>query len=105
MPVEVAPPKTTGGGGFVFEDKVCATWMAHLLASAPPLAPTEGILTDLHFQTRPDGWYLDDALLTLRQGPGGIRAAVSIKSNVQFGAFSAPSEFVRQIWEQYLHVG
>jgi hypothetical protein len=89
MPVEVAAPKTTGGGGFNFADKVCAYWMAHMVAGAPPLAPPEGLLESLHFETRPDGWYLDDVLLTLRQRNDTIRAAVSIKSNIQFGASSA----------------
>lgn len=105
MPVEVAPPKTTGGGGFGFEDKVCAYWMAHLISGAPPLSPTDGQLDALHFQTRPDGWYLDDVVLTLRRGSDRTRAAASVRSNVQFGASSAPADFVRAVWEQYLHIG
>jgi len=81
----VAPPKNTGGGGFVFED--CG-------------APVR-----LDFQTRPDGWFLDDVLVTTTIGATRHRFALSVKSNVQFTATSAPTDFVAAAWEQWLHMG
>ncbi len=104
MPSAVAPPKNTGGGGFVFEDKVCAFYLACMLADEPPLDAGLGRLERIDFQVRPDGWYLDDALLTLRSGGTRHRCALSIKSNTQFGASTAPPDFVRTAWEQFLHV-
>jgi hypothetical protein len=101
----VAPPKNTGGGGFVFENDVCAWLLACMLAQEPPLEPDLGSLVRVDFQTRVDGWYLDDALLTTVKGAHQHRIALSIKSNTQFTASAAPADFVQAIWEQRLHIG
>lgn len=98
----VAPTKVTGGGGFEFEDKVAAFYMCYLLAERVPLDPSFGIIKRIHFQTRADGWLLDDLLLTLRINDEERYCAFSIKSNPQFSKTSAPSDFVRDAWEQYL---
>src|SRR3989339_169931 len=105
MAKKVAPPKSTGGGGFVFEDKVCAWFLAHMLAGEPPLDTTLGTLDRIDFQTRVDGWYLDDLLLTLSGPSGTRRCALSVKSNTQFGVATAPPDFVKAAWEQFLHEG
>lgn len=98
----VAPTKVTGGGGFEFEDKVAAFFMCHLLTGSVPLDPIFGIIKRIDFQKRVDGWLLDDLLLTLRSNDEERRCAFSIKSNPQFSKTSAPSDFVRDAWEQYL---
>ncbi|MDO8140514.1 MAG: hypothetical protein Q6358_03365 [Candidatus Brocadiales bacterium] len=98
----VAPTKVTGGGGFEFEDKVAAFYMCYLLAERVPLDPSFGIIKRIDFQTRADGWLLDDLLLTLRSNDEERHCAFSIKSNPQFSKTSAPSDFVRDAWEQYL---
>jgi len=103
MAKKVAPPKLTGGGGFVFEDKVAAYFLSCLLSSQPPLDPNLGILTRIDFQTRVDGWLLDDLLLTVESPGVRRRCAFSIKSNQQFTQKSAPQEFVIAAWEQVLH--
>lgn len=105
MPSKVAPPKSTGGGGFVFEDKVCAYFMACMLTDEPPLDVTLGLLERMDFQTRPDGWFLDDVLLTLVLRQERHRCALSIKSNTQFGDDTAPVDFVSTAWEQFLGIG
>jgi hypothetical protein len=105
MPKRVAAPKVTGGGGFVFEDDTAAYFLACLLAGHPPLDPSLGFLTRLDFQTRADGWLLDDLLLTLTSRRITRRCALSVKSNQQFTSRSAPAEFVKAAWEQLLHEG
>ncbi len=105
MSKKVAPPKSTGGGGFVFEDKVCAWFLAHMLADEPPFDPHLGRLERIDFQTRPDGWFLDDILLSLTSNNGLHRCALSIKSNTQFNVSTAPADFVRTAWEQFIHEG
>ena len=62
MASPVAPPKSTGAGGALFEDKVCAWFLAHMLLDEPPLEPEIGVLERIHLQTRPDGWFFDDVL-------------------------------------------
>jgi hypothetical protein len=42
MAKQIAPPKATGGGGFVFEDKVVAYFLSCLLSGQPPLDPALG---------------------------------------------------------------
>lgn len=101
----VAPPKSTGGGGFVFEDDVCAWLLAAMLVGEPVFGVANGPPTRLDFQTRPDGWFLDDVLVTTVAGTTRHRFALSVKSNAQFTATAAPSDFVAAAWEQWFHVG
>jgi hypothetical protein len=105
MASNVAAPKNTGGGGFVFEDDVCAWLLACMLSSEPVFDEDLGPPLRIDFQTRPDGWFLDDALLTTQRGATWHRFALSIKSNTQFTASAVPSDFVSCVWEQWLHVG
>lgn len=105
MANRVAPPKSTGGGGFVFEDDTTAWMLACMLAGEPVFDTELGAPLRLDFQTRPDGWFLDDVLVTTAVGPVHHRFATSIKSNPQFTASAAPPDFVSCIWEQWLHVG
>ena len=105
MAANVAPPKNTGGGGFVFEDDVCAWFLGCMLADEPPFDAALGAPVRVDFQTRVDGWFLDDALVTTGTTVGRHRFALSIKSNQQFTASSAPSDFVACAWEQWLHLG
>ena len=103
MVKHVAPPKLIGGGGFVFEDKVAAYFLSCLLSGCPPLDPMLGIISRIDFQTRVDGWFLDDILLTLTSNGETRCCAFSVKSNQQFTNKAAPSEFVALAWEQFLH--
>jgi len=101
----VASPKETGGGGFVFEDKVAAYFLSYLLSGQPPLDPQFGSITRIDFQTRVDGWLLDDVLLTLASDGETRHCCFSVKSGQQFTADRAPSDFVRRAWMQFLHEG
>jgi hypothetical protein len=105
MPKDVAAPKNTGGGGFVFEDQVVAYFLACLLTDQPPLDPALGTIVRVDFQARVDGWFLDDVVATLAVPTMTRRCALSIKSNRQFSKDAAPADFVCAAWEQYLHEG
>lgn len=105
MASNVAPPKNTGGGGFVFEDDVCAWLLAAMLVGEPVFEVDCGPPLRLDFQTRADGWFLDDVLVTTAVGTTRHRFALSVKSNAQFTATSAPSDFVAAGWEQWLRIG
>jgi energy-coupling factor transporter ATP-binding protein EcfA2 len=105
MAEKISHTKVTGGGGFVFEDKVAAFFISCLLSRQSPLDPSLGTISSIDFQVRADGWLLDDILITLNYGDVKRRCAFSIKSNAQFSKTTAPSDFVRKAWEQYLHEG
>jgi len=92
----------TGGKGFSFENQVGAWFLIHMLAGVPPLDEDLGSLKRLAFQTEPDGWRLDDLLLTCQMGDTIHRCAISIKSDRQFTARKAPKDFVERCWSQFL---
>jgi hypothetical protein len=54
------------------------------------------------FQSRVDGWLLDDLLADF---DGARRAAVSVKSSLMFRGGRAPGEFVRDCWQLRLDPG
>ncbi len=106
MAKEVATPKQTSGGGFTFEEKVAANYLLKMLAKHPPLNSTEGLIERVHYQTRVDGWLLDDMVLDLvdaKQKQHQI--AISVKSNVQIDESGFPKDFVTAIWEHWVHKG
>lgn len=102
MARKLASTKLTSGSGYSFEDKVTAYFITCLLSSTPPLDPEFGSLYKVALQNRVDGWLLDDILLTLKSGRDEINCALSVKSNRQFTKSTAPQDFVRDAWEQYL---
>src|SRR2546422_6471156 len=55
----VAPTKSTGGGGFTFADKVAASFFVHMLRRSFPFEPEFGPLMQVHFETRESGHVLD----------------------------------------------
>lgn len=99
---KIAPPKSTGGGGYSFEDKVAAYFLLCMLSDEPPLRPENGLITKISFQNRVDGWLIDDLLLEINQNGQLSHCAISIKSSPQFTTKSAPSDFVDTIWQQHL---
>ena len=106
MAKEVATPKQTSGGGFTFEEKVAANYLLKMLAKHPPLNSTEGLIERVHFQTRVDGWFLDDMVLDLVDAKQNQhQLAISVKSNVQIDESGFPREFVTAVWEHWLHQG
>jgi len=98
----VAHPKSTGGGGFTFEDKVDAYYLACLLAGRAPLGTSRGVLKRVDFQVRVDRWLLDDVLLRLSDGPEEHLCALSVKSGGQFTGGRFDSQFVEVAWRQSL---
>ena len=98
----VATTKQTGGGGYSFEDKVAARFMAMMLAGHPPLDEASGLIQRIDFQNSTDGWRLDDLVLSLSGAHGESRFALSVKSNHQVIATGFPAEFVTAVWEQWL---
>lgn len=98
----VSSPKSTGGAGYNFADKVAAFFLVRLLQGLPPFDSAAGPLQKVHFETRADGWLLDDLLLVWIEAGSDRRCAISVKSSQQFIAGQAPSDFVTLAWEQYL---
>jgi hypothetical protein len=105
LAAKVAPPKNTGGGGFVFEDDVAAWLFASILVGEPIFGTDAGVPVRVDFQTAPDGWFLEDVLVTTANEATRHRFALSLKSNSQFTARSAPTDFVTAAWKQWLQLG
>jgi hypothetical protein len=85
MGKQVATPKQTAGGGFVFEDKVVAYYLTWMLGSTP-LTFNQGPITRVDCQVKVDGWELDDLLITSMKDGQEYRCAFSIKVICSFRA-------------------
>jgi len=102
MEPKISSPKSTGGGGFLFEDKVAAHFICHFLRNRLPFEPEAGTITRIGFQVRADGWLLDDLFLVTISGQIQRRAAISVKSSEQITKLGFAKGFVRLVWQQYL---
>ena len=95
-------PKTTGGGGFDFEDKIGAYFLSFLLNGQEPFPSLPlGRLTTIKFQRKVDGWEFDDIILVFDSGGLEKQCAFSVKSNPQISSNRFPSDLVNLIWQQY----
>lgn len=102
---KIATSKQTGGGGFVFEDKVSAWFISHFLADLIPFTPEIGKIKQIDYQVRSDGWLLEDLLLTTQVNDDiDIKIAVSSKSNVQINTKGPNSDLLYDIWNEYLNI-
>lgn len=97
-------PKQTSGAGFVFEDKVAAYFLGYILDRADPFLDLSGRVQEIHFQTRRNGWVVDDLLLVLSNGNESFKVAVSSKSNDQVNANGLNSGSLREFWATYLNI-
>lgn len=101
---KIASSKQTGGGGFDFEDKVAAGFLTRMLCQITGFAQIPGVITKIAFQSRPEGWLLDDLLLTFTEGSQNHQVAVSAKSNRQITATGLPDGILLDVWKQFLGV-
>lgn len=95
-------PKSSGGGGFDFEDKVGAYFLSFLL-SGQRVFPTlqRGKLVSVKLQRKVDGWEFDDFVLEFESEDLTRYIALSIKSNSQITAKKAPADLVSSAWSQF----
>ena len=96
--------RETGGSGFVFEDDATAALMLRVLGGRPLDTHAGPLSVDrLDLQAAAQGWALDDVLVTGSCKGVATRLALSLKSAKQFTRKGAPADFVRALWQQYLH--
>jgi len=106
MTRKVAPPKSTGGGGYAFEDKVGAYWLVHLLAGRSFADVELGSPQRVRFQCRASDWLLDDIVVDFPKREGKpVQFAASVKSNRQIVANKFPEDFVTDAWSLLLNPG
>lgn len=104
MPKKVATAKQTSGSGFDFEDKVAAWFLLDLLNSNNPIDSLQAVISKIEFQTRADGWFLDDLLLRIKAlNNEEINIPFTIKSNIHFSGNGPNESMNRDLWEQYLN--
>lgn len=96
-------PKSLGGGGFDFEDKVGAYFLSFLLTGTE-FFPTLrlGRLRAIKFQARQFDWDLDDVVLQFISSQNlPSHCALSVKSFPYFTAKKAPEDLVASLWKQF----
>src|SRR5688500_2455079 len=101
----IAPVQLTGGAGFGFEDKVSAKFLLDLLSGMRSLGIEAGAIIRVSWQTRDQGWLLDDLLLTTGNKSTEQFATISVKSHRQLTTAGFAASFVEASWEQWLGVG
>src|SRR5262245_55465491 len=100
-----ASVKATGGGGFVFADRVASFFLTNMLGGGLPLGPEYGVVCEVHFETRDRGWLIDDLLLAFAGAGTKRHCALSLKSNEQVTQNGFPEDFRLAIWEQWKSTG
>jgi hypothetical protein len=93
--------KSTGGGGFRYEDYVGSRFVISMLSGEPVSDLIDGEITSVSFQNQSLGWKLDDLLLTTKTGPVQKKYSFSIKSNKQITTSGFPYDFTVKCREQY----
>jgi hypothetical protein len=76
MTKDVATPKQTAGGGFVFEDKVVGYFLVWMLSGSPPFT-SSGPIERIDCQVGVDGWKGFDDLLISPEFRPQMRISVS----------------------------
>jgi hypothetical protein len=98
-----SPTKSTGGGGFVFENRVVAFYLSAMLGRTA-IEPDLGELVRVATQQAGAGWTggLDDVLLTFERSSEKSEIALSVKSYPAITSRSAPRELVGAAWRHVL---
>lgn len=92
--------RSTGGGGFVFEDQIAAFLLVKMLSGEPiPSLGDDGLGSLLQMQTSSLGWTIDDLLAVSESA--GSKLALSCKSNMQVTGTGLPDSFVIAAWQQW----
>ncbi len=95
-------PKSTGGGGFDFEDKIGAYFLSFLLTGKPPFPSLQlGNIKTIKFQRKIEDWEFDDIILEFESNGIEKKLAFSVKSNSYITANKFPADFVKLIWKQF----
>lgn len=94
---DVSTARSTSGAGYDYEDQVGAWLLTRMLAGDP--APViKGAVQALRFQTKAEGWTLDDLLLESADDGASRRLAISCKANIQVSAAGLPADFSVAAW-------
>src|SRR5262249_18912241 len=78
-------PFSTGGGGDDFQFQVGACYLAGLLLRHVPRGLDAGTLTEVRFQRRYEGEFLDDLVCVAETITGPNKLALQIKNDLTFG--------------------
>lgn len=100
-----AHPKSTGGGGFSYEDEVIAFVLLHMLAGSPLASLTThdkiARVAELRFQQRPAGWFFDDLVIKFVSESEEWNAGCSIKSTPHISSGGIKKEIVEAAWSHF----
>lgn len=99
-PKSSATTRSTGGGGFVFEDQFAAFLLVKMLSGEPiPSLGDDGLGDLIQMQTSSMGWSIDDLLAV--SSVANAKLAISCKSSVQVTSAGLPANFIVAAWQQW----
>lgn len=93
-------PKSTGGSGFYFEDKITAYLCLLLLSDKTfpyNLSNSENVISEIGLQKKNEGWFLDDIIIKLQSGQ---ILPVTIKKYNVFRANKIDAKVLTSLYKQ-----
>lgn len=104
LPIPVSP-EATGGAGTLFEQHVGAFFLGLLLVKGIPPCCLDGRISEVHFQTRNDGWHTDDILVKITAGDG-LNHSLALQVKLGFTVSAAKSnsecrEVISGAWKDF----
>ncbi len=96
-----ASPFSTGGGGYEYERKVAAVYLAAMACGegAPGAA---GTITEVRFQRRPAGHLLDDLVVAFDRDGGAHKLSLQVKHGLRPGASSDFRGVIAECWQMFI---
>ena len=95
-----ASPFSTGGGGYEYERRVAATYLAAMICGED--APgADGTVTEVKFQQRGAGHLLDDLVVVSDKGGRTSRLSLQVKHGLRVGASSEFRGVIVDCWRMF----
>ena len=96
-----ASPFSTGGGGYEYERKVAAAYLAAMACGegAPGAA---GTITEVKFQQQSAGHLLDDLVVVFDRGGGAHKLSLQVKHGLRPGASSDFKAVIAECWQMFI---
>ena len=96
-----ASPFSTGGGGYEYERKVAAVYLAAMMSgeAAPGAA---GTITKVKFQQRPAGHLLDDLVVVFDRDDGAHTLSLQVKHGLRPDTSSDFRGVIAKCWQMFI---
>ena len=93
-------PYSTGGGGYVYEHEVGATYLAAMICG-DVVPGADGTVVEVRFQQRAAGHILDDLVVVFDKGGNTHRLSLQVKHGLSIGATRDFKDLIADCWRMF----